>query len=73
MVFQKFPDYPPGARTKNGTTVCHYLQVYRYFVSQSSELCCHNSLCSFSTSVYCCWFRYRLSPQTFGYTLLPSI
>jgi len=27
-------------------------------------------LCCFSTSVYCCCsFRYRLSPETFGYTL----
>jgi len=29
-------------------------------------------LCCFSTSVYycCCLFRYRLSPDTFGYTLV---
>jgi hypothetical protein len=27
------------------------------------------SLCCFS-SVYCCLFRYRLSPETFGYTLV---
>jgi len=28
-------------------------------VSQSSEFCCHNPLCCFSTSVYCCYlFRY---------------
>jgi len=40
-------------------------------VSQSSELCSHNSLCRFSTSVYCCClFRYRLSPETFGYTVV---
>jgi hypothetical protein len=27
-------------------------------------------LCCFSTRVYyCCLFRYRLSPETFGYTL----
>jgi len=46
--------------------------LYRYFVSQSSEFCRHNPLCCFSTSVYCCRriFRYRLSPKTFGYTLL---
>jgi hypothetical protein len=31
---------------------------------------CHNSLCCFSTSVYCCLFRYRLSPGTFGYILV---
>jgi hypothetical protein len=39
------------------------VQLYRYFVSQSSEFC-------FSTSVYCCLFRYRLCPETFGYTLV---
>jgi hypothetical protein len=38
----------------------------------SSEFCRHNSLCCFSTIVYCCkhLFRYRLSPETFGYTLV---
>jgi len=43
-------------------------------VSQSSEFCCHNPLCCFSTSVYCCKhiFRYRLSPETFGYTSVCS-
>jgi hypothetical protein len=44
--------------------------LYRYFVSQSSEFCRHNSLCCFSTSVYCCLFRNRLSPDTFGYTIV---
>jgi hypothetical protein len=45
------------------------VQLYRYFVSQSSEFCRHNPLCRFSTSVYyCCLFCYRLSPETFGYT-----
>jgi hypothetical protein len=37
------------------------MQLYRYFVSQSSEACHHNRLCCFSTSVYCCCcclFRY---------------
>jgi len=57
---QKFPNWPPGARTANGTAVCHYVQMYSYFVSQSSEFCCHNCLCCFSRSVYCCKriFRY---------------
>jgi hypothetical protein len=28
-------------------------------------------LCCFSTSIYCCcWFRYWLSPETFGYILV---
>jgi hypothetical protein len=69
---QKFRDWPPGTRTTNGTAFYHYMQLYRYFVSQSSEFCCHNHLCCFSTSVYFCrcLFRYRLSPETFGYTLV---
>jgi len=48
------------------------VQLYRYFVSQSSEFCRHNPLCCFSTSVYyycCCLFCYQLSPETFGYTI----
>jgi len=46
--------------------------LYRYYVSQSSELFRHYPLCCFSTSVYFCkhTFRYRLSPETFGYTLV---
>jgi hypothetical protein len=46
--------------------------LYRYFVSQSNEFCHHNPLCCFSTSntkgkrI----FRYQLSPETFGYTLV---
>jgi hypothetical protein len=68
---QKFPYWTPGARTANGTALCHWVQLYRYFVSQSSEFCCHSPLCCFSTSVCCCClFRYRLSPETFGYTLV---
>jgi hypothetical protein len=44
-------------------------------MSQSSESCRHNPLCCFSTSVYFCKriFRYRLSPETFGYTLVPYL
>jgi hypothetical protein len=55
---QKFPDWPPGARTANGTALCHYVQLYRYFVNQSSEFCRHNPLRCFST--VCCCFRYWL-------------
>jgi hypothetical protein len=55
----KFPDWPPGARTTNGTVFCNWVKFYRYFVSQSSEFCCHNPLCCYSTSVCCCClFRY---------------
>jgi hypothetical protein len=41
-------------------------------VSQFSDFCRQNPLCCFSTSVCCCKrvFRYRLSPETFGYTLV---
>jgi len=69
---QKFPDWQPGARTANGTALCHKVQLYRYFVSQYSEFCRHNLSCCFSTSVYCCKciFRYRISLETFWYTLV---
>jgi len=50
------------------------MQLYRYFVGQSSEFCRHNPLCCFSMSntkgkhiVY-----YQLSPETSGYTLIAS-
>jgi hypothetical protein len=48
------------------------VQLYRYFVRQSSEFCHHNPLCYFSMSVCCCYclFHYRLSLDTFGYTLV---
>jgi hypothetical protein len=51
---QKFPDRPAEARTANGTALCHQLQLYHYFVSQSSEFCRHNPVWCFSTCVYCC-------------------
>jgi hypothetical protein len=38
-------------------------------VSLFCEVCRHISLCRFSTSVYCL-FRYRPSPETFGYILV---
>jgi hypothetical protein len=67
---QKFPDLPPWVRTANGTALCHSLQLYQYFVSQSCEFWRHNTICCFSTSVYSCKciFRYRLCPETSGYT-----
>jgi len=67
---QTFPDWQPGARTANGTVLCHEVQLYRYSLSQCNELCRHNPLCCFSTSVRCCVFRYRFSPETFGYTVV---
>jgi hypothetical protein len=70
--FFNIPKWPPGARTANGTALCHYVQLHRHFVSQSSEFCRHNPMCRFSTSVYFCEhiFIYRLSLETFGYTLV---
>jgi hypothetical protein len=51
---QKFLHCLPGVRTANGTALCHSMQLYHYFVSQSTEFCHHNTLHYFSTSVYCC-------------------
>jgi hypothetical protein len=34
------------------------------------SFCPRDPLCCFSASVCCCLFRYRLSPETFGYTLV---
>jgi len=47
---QKFSDWPLGAKTANGTALCHYVQLYRYFMSQTSEFCCHNPLKDTATS-----------------------
>jgi hypothetical protein len=69
---QKIPDWTPGARTVNGIALCHYVQLYHDFVSQSSKFFRHNPLKGTGTSntkdkhI----FRYRLSPETFGYTLV---
>jgi hypothetical protein len=59
-VSKNISDWSPGARTASGTALCDWEQLYRYFLSQSSEFCHHNPLCCFSTSVYCCKriFRY---------------
>jgi hypothetical protein len=48
------------------------VQLYRYFLSQSSEFCRYKPLCCFSAIVYFCCrlFRYRLSPETFVYTVV---
>jgi hypothetical protein len=32
-VYVKFPDWPPGTVTANGRALCHYVSLYRYFVS----------------------------------------
>jgi hypothetical protein len=69
---QKFPAWPPGPKIANGTALCNYVKLYRYFVNQSSEFCRHNPLCCFSTSSTKGKriFPYQLSPKTFGYTIV---
>jgi len=47
-VSKRFPDWPPGARTANGTALCQLGAVASSFVSQSSEFCRHSPLCCFS-------------------------
>jgi hypothetical protein len=46
---QKLPDWPPEARTANGTALCRYMQLYCYFVSQYSEFCHHNPFFFFAS------------------------
>jgi hypothetical protein len=69
---QKFPDRSPGAKATNSTTLGHYMQLHIYIVSESSEFFRYNPLCCFSTTVHCSKrvYLYRLSPGTFGYTLV---
>jgi len=68
---QKFPDWPPGARTANDIALCHSAQLYRCFVSQSSEFCRHSLLCCFSVSVYCCFVSS--STQSWNFWIRPRI
>jgi len=46
--------------------------LYSYCVGQSSEFCRYDPLCCFSTSNTegKSVFHYRLSPETYGYTLV---
>jgi hypothetical protein len=59
---QKFPDWPPEARTANGTALCHSVQLYRYFVSQSSEFCRHNEVVHYSSTCWSDWGRSQNLP-----------
>jgi hypothetical protein len=72
---QKFSDWPARARTANGTALCHYMQLYRYFVSQSSKFCRHNPLCWFSTSACCCSVVtvYFVTTQSGNFWIHPHI
>jgi hypothetical protein len=38
--YPNFPDWPPGAKTANDTALCHYVQLYRYFVSFTAITLC---------------------------------
>jgi hypothetical protein len=62
-----------GTRTANGTALCHWVQLCHYFVSHSGEICHHNPLCCFSSSVYCCSFRYRLNRGSWIYPRMLSL
>jgi hypothetical protein len=69
---QKFPDWLPGARTASGIALCHLLQLYRYFMSQSSEFCRHNPCLSTSNAKGKHIFRYdsvRKSVDTPSYVV----
>jgi hypothetical protein len=48
------------------------VQLYRYFMSQSSEFCHHNRLCCFSTSVYMLWAYISLSTQSGNFWIHPG-
>jgi hypothetical protein len=71
-VYPKVSGLAAWSENWSGSALCHWMQLYRYFVSQYSEFCRHNPLCCFSASVYCCKriFLYRLSPEIFWYTLV---
>jgi hypothetical protein len=78
---QKFSDWPPGARTANGTALCRWVQLYRYFVSESSEFF-RQTLCAASQFIIIVVvvvviiiiiiiiiiISLLLSSETFGYT-----
>jgi hypothetical protein len=49
---QKSPDWPPEARTANGTALCLQVQFYRYFVSQSVVIFAAINLCVASQRVF---------------------
>jgi hypothetical protein len=67
---QKFPDWPPGARTlvQLSATRCSCIAILWVSLVTFAAI---TPLCCFSTNASCCClFRYRLSPETFGYTLV---
>jgi len=59
-------------RTANGRDFCHQVHFYHYFVSQYSEFCRHNPLkwTATSNTKDKRIFRYRLSPEIYGYNLV---
>jgi len=49
------------------------MQLYLYFVSESREFCCQNTLCCFSTSVYCFLLFISSSTQSGKFWIHPRI
>jgi hypothetical protein len=72
---QKFPDWHAWSENCKWYSSVPLGAVVSLFVSQSSEFCRHNHLCCFSTtnSKGKHIFPYRLSPETFGYTLVSRL
>jgi hypothetical protein len=72
---QKFPDWLPGARTSNDTALYHWMQLYRYFMSQSSEFCSYN-LCVASKRMFIVVvvvMSLLTQSGNFGYTLVSLV
>jgi hypothetical protein len=64
---QKFPDWPPGARTANGTAVIRRSSIVILWVSLVSFAATTLSVACQQVFIIVC---YWLSPETFGYTLV---
>jgi hypothetical protein len=70
---QKFPDWPPpGVRTANGIALCHEVQLYHYFVRQSSEFVTI-TLCVVSQECSLLMLYISLSTQSGNFWIHPRI
>jgi len=64
----KFPDWPPGARTTSGKLSDTRFSCIAIFWASLSEF--HHQILYVASQrvfIFCCLFRYELSPETFGY------
>jgi len=61
-VYSKFSGLATWSKNCKCYSSLHYVQLYRYFPSQSSEFCRHNPLCCFSTSVYLVSIYFIIDP-----------